>query len=470
MTKNKTKKHQKNKDNVYHSIDRVLLLTFPMSLTLLILMLFGQLKPFIGIIAFATVFILTFILALPFLRELEILIHYLKQEASGKTNLSTPKFAKKKREAFRIVEYFNQIKMSWLVKNKVLEAQSLSEGALLETLVNPLLFINADTFIVDANLAARQLLGGGIIFRKLNAVVDSAIFGKAFDNFNQKNEEKEEVEFSLISRNKKKYLKAIFQKLPAQTKNGAITVIILQDVTAFKLFEQSQTDFFANASHELKTPLSVLSGFIETLQTSAKDDKQAQEQFLKVMAEQTTHMTELVQDLLALSRIQTNEEPVKTDRIIVSDLIRSVVQALTLKAKSANKTLKVNILHQTPVIRGKNADLFRVFQNLIDNAIKYSGDKKPITITVELVSSENGDFFDEAIQVSVHNFGNPISPENIEHLTERFYRQESNLSVAGTGLGLAIASEIISLYNGKLDISSSPKHGTNFTVTLPIGL
>ena len=207
MTKNKTKKHQKNKDNVYHSIDRVLLLTFPMSLTLLILMLFGQLKPFIGIIAFATVFILTFILALPFLRELEILIHYLKQEASGKTNLSTPKFAKKKREAFRIVEYFNQIKMSWLVKNKVLEAQSLSEGALLETLVNPLLFINADTFIVDANLAARQLLGGGIIFRKLNAVVDSAIFGKAFDNFNQKNEEKEEVEFSLTSRNKKKYFK-----------------------------------------------------------------------------------------------------------------------------------------------------------------------------------------------------------------------------------------------------------------------
>ena len=246
---------------------------------------------------------------------------------------------------------------------------------------------------------------------------------------------------------------------------------VLHDVTTFRAFEKSQTAFFANASHELKTPLSVLSGFIETLQTTAKDDSAAREKFLKIMAEQTVHMRELVEDLLALSRMSLNADLPKTDTILMPEVIQSVFQTLTVKAAQNGQKLVLETVHVPPPVKGRTPDMARLFQNLIDNAIKYGRKRCKITVRIELISNkdeQNRPY--QEIAVAVHNVGKPIAAEEIQHLTERFYRSPQTSHVPGTGLGLAIAAELIASYDGTLTITSQPRQGTTFQVFFPVVL
>ncbi len=474
MKENKTKKENKNKSKepLYRSMDRVFLLTFPMTVSFLVLMIFGQIPPLSALIGFGLTFLFTFLLAIPFLRELEQLINYLKQEAEGRVNIQMPRFMKRRREAFKIVQSFNQIKMKWLIKNKILEAQTLSDTAVLESLPEPLLMLNKNADIVGANLSARQLLGGGVVFKNVKDVLKETAFQKALRKVCENQSEREIIEFQTKLGVKKMYLKALISWLPAMTKNGAEVEVLLQDITNFKIFEKSQNAFFANASHELKTPLSVLSGFIETLQGAAKNDEKAREKFLNIMAEQTTHMKDLVQDLLALSRMDLdNDAPV--ENIVINDLIRSVFQALDLKANAQGKKLVLKENAVLPPLKGHSSELFRVFQNLIDNALKYGKDHSTVTVSLDMQThllsptASPLDVPSETLLISVHNVGDVIPEDEIPHLFERFYRMETNMNVSGTGLGLAIASEIIHKYQGSIEVESSAKAGTTFRVRLP---
>ena len=169
MRKKQEKKQSKkqSKPSLYHSVDRVFLWAIPTALAFLLLVLFGQLSPLAAVIAFLLTILFMFWLAAPFLKELEVLMNYLKSEAEGQVSLRIPKFAKRRREAFKIVQSFHQIKMGWLQKNKILEAQTLSDTAILEMLPEPLLMLNSSGDIVGANLSARQILGGGIIFKNI---------------------------------------------------------------------------------------------------------------------------------------------------------------------------------------------------------------------------------------------------------------------------------------------------------------
>ena len=472
MKQNKTKKQHKEK--LYHPMERVFLLTFPMAVSFLVLMLFGQIPPLSALIGFVLTFFFTFLLAGPFLRELEQLINYLKQEAEGRVNIQMPRFAKRRREAFKIVQSFNQIKMNWLTRTKILEAQTLSDTAILESLPEPLLMLNKDGNIVSVNLSARQLLDKKNNSKNVFETLKNAQFEKAVRRVLENQTEHENIEFQIKLNGKKVYLRALINWLPAMTKNGAEVVVLLHDITNFKVFEKSQNAFFANASHELKTPLSVLSGFIETLQTSAKDDADAREKFLNIMAEQTTHMTDLVQDLLALSKLDL-ENDAPQENILIPDLIRSVFQALQIKAQNQNKKLILKEKADLPPFRGYSSELFRVFQNLIDNALKYGKNKSSITVTLDtkMDTIEQPDGLGIPTQtaiISIHNQGSVIPEEEIPHLFERFYRMEKNMNISGTGLGLAIASEIVHKYQGTISVESKFRTGTTFTVQLPCNL
>ena len=477
MEKSKLKKEKKTdyKEPLYHSTDRIFLLTFPMTVSFLVLMLFGQIQPLSALIGFGLTFLFTFLLAGPFLKELEQLINYLKQEAEGRVNIQMPRFAKRRREAFKIVQSFNQIKMNWLTKNRLLEAQTLSDTAILESLPEPLLMLNRKGDIVSANLSARQLLGNKIVVKSIFTILENSTFEKSLKKVFENQSLHENVEFQVKLDKKRVYLRALINWLPAMTKNGAEVVVLLHDITNFKIFEKSQNAFFANASHELKTPLSVLSGFIETLQGPAKDDADAREKFLNIMSEQTTHMTDLVQDLLALSKLNL-ESDMPMENILIADLIRSVFQALQLKAEKQGKKLVLKENATLPPFKARSSELFRVFQNLVDNALKYSKDKSTITVTLdtqmENVFRENKelDIPSQMLIVSVHNQGSVIPEDEIPHLFERFYRMESNMNVSGTGLGLAIASEIVHKYQGVITVESNTRTGTTFYVRLPSSL
>ena len=475
MKEKKGKKEEK-KEQVYHSMHRMFLLIFPMTVSFLVLMLSGQIPPLSALIGFGLTLFFTFLLAIPFLKELELLINYLKQEAEGKTNLKFLSSLKKRREAFKIAQAFNQIKLHWLNKNRLLEAQTLSDTAILERMPEPVLLLNKNGDFVWQNLAAKQLFSEKIIHRNASDFTKERILLDALSRVLSHQTEQEEIEFNIQVRSKKRYFKAMMGWLPAIAKNGGEVVVRLHDVTDFKVFEKTQNAFFANASHELKTPLSVLSGFIETLQGPAKNDAQARDKFLMIMKEQTTHMTNLVQNLLALSRMNLDDKA-PMENVILSDLVRSVFQALELKAKLHQKQLKLVENTDLPPIKAHSAELFRVIQNLVDNAIKYGKDDTDIKVILDITTQPMPQPMPahyiptQILSIKVHTDGSVIPPDEIPHLFERFYRMESNRQVTGTGLGLAIAWEIIhTKYQGTITVESDAQKGTTFIVSMPIAL
>jgi two-component system phosphate regulon sensor histidine kinase PhoR len=270
-------------------------------------------------------------------------------------------------------------------------------------------------------------------------------------------------------------LYAHVKRLPWISKGKTVAVISIYDLSKTLKIEKMQSDFVANASHELRTPLSVISGFIETLQTSAKDDEKARDEFLKIMGEQAKYMTLLIENLLSLSRIELNQDKMPEDEIIIAPIVEDTIEAMKTKASGRNITFETNISNNLPPVVADYAQIRQLLQNLCDNAVKYGEVGGKITITAEkcneIPSSKSYQVAEgEAVSVAVNNRGTVISPDEIERLTERFYRMKTHKekNINGTGLGLAIVKHILIRHRGNLKIESSEEDGTTFTFYLPV--
>jgi two-component system, OmpR family, phosphate regulon sensor histidine kinase PhoR len=246
----------------------------------------------------------------------------------------------------------------------------------------------------------------------------------------------------------------------AQAGNNCV-LIVFDDLTAGRKLERMRVDFIANASHELRTPLASLLGFVETLRGPARDDATAREQFLGIMDVQARRMARLIDDLLSLSRIELNAHIRPMDRVDLVGVIRQVADALKPLAMEQNLTLQLDLAPKTADVLGDRDELLRVFDNLIENAIKYASHGKRIDIS--LARAINGDFVS-----TVRDYGPGISPEHLPRLTERFYRVDvaASRGAGGTGLGLALVKHIINRHRGQMNIESKPDEGTQFQISL----
>ncbi len=242
--------------------------------------------------------------------------------------------------------------------------------------------------------------------------------------------------------------------------DGAL-VIILQSFTEQKRLEQLRSDFIANASHELRTPLTSLVGFIDTLLGPAAKDAAARERFLGIMKQQAGRMSNLIDDLLSLSRIEMRQHMRPTGTVDVSQLLREVAEGLESQAADAGVSISISA-DAAAEVTGDRSELYEVFENLLDNAIKYGGDGGRVDLAVE--PGRSG--YDYAVSVTDHGAG--IEPQHVPRLTERFYRvdAESSRKKKGTGLGLAIVKHIVSRHRGQLMIRSTPGQGTRVEVLL----
>ncbi len=238
-------------------------------------------------------------------------------------------------------------------------------------------------------------------------------------------------------------------------------LLVFHDRTEEQQLAQLRADFVANASHELRTPLTSVKGFIETLQTSAKDDPKARERFLSIMSEQAGRMSRLIEDLLSLSRVEMHEHVAPREVLDLAAIVREVARELEPVANGAGRYLAVDIGVEPALVRGDHDELLQVVQNLVQNAIKYGGADGKVAITVE----QEGHRY--AVAVSDDGIG--IAPEHLPRLTERFYRVSARESRerGGTGLGLAIVKHIVNRHQGELKVVSSLGKGSTFTVLLP---
>jgi two-component system phosphate regulon sensor histidine kinase PhoR len=245
-----------------------------------------------------------------------------------------------------------------------------------------------------------------------------------------------------------------------------LVLMTFHDLTPLRRVEEMRADFVANASHELRTPLAALSGFIETLQGSARDDAKARERFLPIMQEQARRMARLIDDLLSLSRIELNAHRRPDTPVDLVPIIRQVADGLQTLARDRGVTVTVDAANGVRV-PGDRDELVRVFENLVENALKYGAPGRRVDIGLSQGESSEGE---QEARVSVRDYGPGIAPEHVPRLTERFYRVDVRDSRAqgGTGLGLALVKHILNRHHGRLSIESIPGAGATFTVFLPM--
>ncbi len=241
-------------------------------------------------------------------------------------------------------------------------------------------------------------------------------------------------------------------------------LITIRDLSEQQRLLEMRSDFIANASHELRTPLASVRGFIETLQGPARNDEAARKRFLTIMADQAERMTRLIDDLLLLSRVEEKANLRPTGSVVLEELIADVVRSLAPVVAERGAQITVAATTTPHVVRGDRDELFQVFQNLLENAVKYGRDNGRVEVEMNAGNTRS------RYTVAIRDDGPGIAPEHLPRLTERFYRvnAEHSRNIGGTGLGLAIVKHVLSRHGGELHVESVIGNGTTFRVTLPV--
>lgn len=338
-------------------------------------------------------------------------------------------------------------------------------SSLLDALPLPAILIGRGERVLGANGSATRLLGEGLVGRHFITALRQPAILDAIENV-LRDREKRTTRF--LSNDGAQDTAFSVTCSPVVTEPGQGVLVCFEDVTHLEQARQMRRDFVANLSHELRSPLTSLLGFIETLQGPAMGDPAASERFLKIMAREAERMERLVHDLLSLSKVEEEMRVRPTAPVHLSDVAVSVTHALKTIASDHSVTV-VTDLPQSPIVVPGDADqLQQVVTNLMENAIKYGGQNTHVTLSITLTDKEPALRGPGAV-ITVKDEGPGIDPVHIPRLTERFYRVDSHRSreVGGTGLGLAIVKHIIGRHRGRLRIDSQPGEGSTFRVILP---
>lgn len=451
---------------------RVLVLSIPAGLIFLILGMLDILPIFLALGSYMCILFFNTVFLLPMSAEIQQIKKYIQNLASGMSEEALLKDMTEK-ETRDLTEAINSMHKFWGDKIEMLENRTLSDAAVLDTLPNPLLMVNKAGVIIGANRAVRQLFLLDVSDKEIRTIIKDAGFSAALDRIFSAESRREDLRLTLTELKGKPKFHINMTTLPWFAKGEIVAVVSFYDLKKMLQFEQMQQDFVANASHELRTPISVISGFIETLQTTAKNDEKVRDKFLKVMSEQTNYMSSLIEDLLSLSRVELTVDTIPEDKVSVNALIKEIKTALSLKMKERDLSLKTQFA-RLPQIVADEHQITQVLQNLMSNAVKYATEGTEIKVTTAKAEKIPPHRFYEvakgpAVKISFANKGITIAEDELARLTERFYRlqEHKNRNIKGTGLGLSIASQIIKRHKGNMLITSVDGV-TTFTVYLPI--
>ena len=241
-------------------------------------------------------------------------------------------------------------------------------------------------------------------------------------------------------------------------------LVLTRDVTQVEKLERMRRDFIANVSHELKTPLTVLSGFLETFRDLPLTPEQRKD-YLDLMHTQARRMENLVEDLLTLSALESGSHQTDNEQVDLSGLAQKTADE-ALRLSNTRHTISIEIEPHL-FARGNLASLHSAFSNIVSNAVRYTPEKGQIHIQLEKSQNTAGK---PCAKFTVRDTGIGISPEHLPRLTERFYRVDRSRSreSGGTGLGLAIVKHAVSRHEGELQIESRPHHGSVFVIFIPL--
>ena len=332
--------------------------------------------------------------------------------------------------------------------------------SLIEYLTIGVMILDQDRKIYMSNHAMSDLMGremnlqGQIYINEIRTYDLSRMIEAAFSS---QEDQHSEIRLDLTG----KIVDAHVVYVPV-SKHRLLVMVLLYDITELKEIERMQLDFVSNVSHELKTPITAITGFSETLLQGAMEDKKALAEFLAIIHKESLKLTDLVEDILSLARIDANTE-LNLKEINLREYLTELLK--TFKPQLEKKKIKVFLeITETAVVSMDQNKLRHVIDNLIQNAIKYNNFQGKVWVS--------GTLTETSWSISVRDNGYGISQDKQERIFERFYRIDTSRSRdnGGTGLGLSVVKEYVAAMNGEISLESQVGVGSKFTVKFPIGL
>lgn len=276
-----------------------------------------------------------------------------------------------------------------------------------------------------------------------------------FDEYVKRSFQSRESFYEEVELNNKTFLVS-FNRM----KKGEKLVVIFRDISQFKQLEQMKKDFVVNLTHELKTPLTAIKGFVETLE---EEENIENTQYMEIIKRHTDRMNQIVSDLLVLSELEEKKREVSFESLDLETMVNNIVKIYREKINEKGLELEIDIPKEFPKIRGEQFKMEQMFINLVDNAVKYTDEGK---ISISIRDAETG----KAVKIEIRNTGSVIPEKSISRLFERFYVVDKSRSrkLGGTGLGLSIVKHVVLLHKGEISVESLEGEGTVFTIRLPL--
>ncbi|EUJ24191.1 histidine kinase [Listeria grandensis FSL F6-0971] len=356
----------------------------------------------------------------------------------------------------------NQLAQSLEKQMQEIELNQQRLSGIVQNLVSGIMLIDQRKLIVMTNPMMEQIIGEkGLTSKAYYEVLKSFALTQLVDRcLEQKTPQQEEI---TIYFPRELILDA--NASPVLSKTGNITgvILLLHDITEIRRLENVRSEFVANVSHELKTPVTALKGFAETLLDGAMYDEELLKKFLTIIKEESDRLHRLIMDILELSRIEQKHVSMNLEQVDVEDVVVATMD--TVRPMAATKEIQlISPNLATPIVMQAERDrLQQILINLISNAIVYTPQKGKVTVGV----TEN--IANETIVITVKDNGIGIPVKDIDRIFERFYRVDRARSrhSGGTGLGLSIVKHIVESCGGQVQVESVEGSGTTFTVTLP---
>ena len=337
--------------------------------------------------------------------------------------------------------------------------------ATLGSLQEAVLIVDAHNYIILANNALQEIFprATNILHQRLELVLQSATF-LSFVDAVRKNEAQPQHEIEFTDGSRSIWVEGTGTTIPPLNgQQGPWVLFVLHDITKLKKLEVVRKDFVANVSHELRTPLSIIKGYVETLVDGHHDMAlEDRDRFLRTMQRHTERLNSLLEDLLALSRLESINPGLRRETTEFAVLVNHLVEDYRGRRGAAQHTITAAIDLSVGELLIDPLKITQVLENLLDNALKYT----PKGSRIEISAARRG----AEVEVSVRDNGPGIPEADLPHIFERFYRVDKGRSreTGGTGLGLSIVKHIVQLHGGRVWVESRLGQGTTFYFGLPV--
>lgn len=354
--------------------------------------------------------------------------------------------------------------MAQQLRNRIaaISAQRNQLESILSSMLEGVLVLDRDRRVVSINAAAGRLLRVAPAESKGKTLLESLRNAQLDDLAAQALEGDEPIERSLtLYRDRPMHVQVHATPLRADDDTSPTgSLLVMNDITRLKQLEDLRRDFVANVSHELKTPITSIKGFVETLLDGAYEDHDTAIRFLEIIHHHTNRLNLIIEDLLSLSRLEQDDQSISFELFELAHVLDAVLDVCAPSAQAKGITIE-HVIPGEPVAWGNPSLLEQALVNLVDNAIKYSPEGS--RVDVELLNPGNH------LTMRVRDSGPGIRPQDQPRIFERFYRTDRARSreLGGTGLGLAIVKHIARAHRGEATVESTPGEGSTFVIDVP---